>query len=401
MKITCGIFANIAPLYSEPLWRELSNSETIDYYFYSSCKGYSSIKTIDVCESRSLNKSGSFNWYFLKNIYIKNILIYQSGVIYKCLRTKYDAYIFNGEMNCLSTWVAAIVCKLRRKPVIFWGHGLYGNEKNIKYFFRIVFYKIADFHLIYGNRSRNLMLKSGFSENRVFTVYNSLNFHVHESFFSDVAKDDLIKIRKELFPFSFDDPVLIFLGRLTKEKKVPYLLKALEILNTKGKRFNCLIIGGGPEMLKLRELKDSLKIHNSICLFGENYDEKINAKFIMMADCCISPGNVGLTAIHCLSLGTPVITHGNLENQGPEVEVIKTGITGQFFKEDDINDLSAKIEEFVSTGKKKLIEQDCFDAIKKQWTPENQRAIFDKVVRLSIDTLGPEKNLSDPAQVNS
>ena len=150
-------------------------------------------------------------------------------------------------------------------------------------------------------------------------------------------------------------------------------------------------------MQKIRELKDSLKLNNSICLFGENYDEKLNARFIMMADCCISPGNVGLTAIHCLSLGTPVITHGNLENQGPEVEVIIPGITGQFFKEDDINDLSAQIEEFVSPGKKKLIERDCFDVIKKHWTPENQRAIFDKVVRLSIDTLKPEKYLSGRA----
>jgi len=391
MKISCGIFANIAPLYSEPLWKELSNSENIDYYFYSSRKGYSSIKTIDVLESRSLNKSGSFNWYFIKNIYIKNILIYQSGVIYKCLRTNYDVYIFNGEMNCLSTWGAAIVCKLRKKPVIFWGHGLYGNERKIKYFFRLLFYRIADFHLIYGNRSRDLMLKSGFSENRIFTVYNSLNFHVHESFFSDIVKDDLIKIKKELFPFSFDDPVLIFIGRITKEKKVHYLVNALEILNTKGKRYNCLIIGGGVEMQKNRDLIDSLKLQNSICLFGENYDETLNARLIMMADCCISPGNVGLTAIHCLSLGTPVITHGNLENQGPEVEVIIPGKTGQFFKEDDINDLSLQIEEFVSPGKKKLIERDCIDVIKKYWTPENQRTIFDEVVKLSLDTLKPEK----------
>jgi glycosyltransferase involved in cell wall biosynthesis len=241
------------------------------------------------------------------------------------------------------------------------------------------------------------MLKSGFSKNRVFTVFNSLNFPVHEIFFSDVAIDDLIKIRKEMFPFSFDDPVLIFLGRLTKEKKVHYLLKALELLKSKGKRYNCLIIGGGPEMQKISELKDSLKLQDSICLFGENYDETLNARFIMMADCCISPGNVGLTAIHCLSLGTPVITHGNLQNQGPEVEVIIPGKTGQFFKEDDINDLSAKIEEFVSPKEKKLFEGDCFDVIKKHWTPVNQRTIFDEVVRLSFDTMEPSKNLLGPA----
>jgi glycosyltransferase involved in cell wall biosynthesis len=385
MKITCGIFANIAPLYSEPLWKELSNSQNVDYYFYSSRKGYSSIKTIDVRESRSLNKSGSFNWYFLKNIYINNILIYQVGAIYKCLRTRYNVYIFNGEMNCLSTWIAAFVCKLRKKPVIFWGHGLYGNEKIVKKFFRILFYRIADFHLIYGNRSRNLMLKSGFSEDRIFTVYNSLNFHAHEEYFLNISKRDLKKIREELFQSSPEDPVLIFLGRLTHEKKVHYLIQALEILAIKGKRYNCLIVGAGEEMEKLKELKKSIKFHNSVCLYGENYDEELNARLIMMADCCISPGNVGLTAIHCLSLGTPVITHSNLENQGPEVEVIIPGKTGQFFKENDIIDLSAKIEEFVLPGRKKIIELNCREVIKKHWTPEIQTSIFDKVVRLSVE----------------
>ena len=76
--------------------------------------------------------------------------------------------------------------------------------------------------------------------------------------------------------------------------------------------------------------------------------------------------------------------------------MIKPGITGQFFNEDDINDLSAQIEEFVSPGKKKLIERECFDVIKKHWTPENQRAIFDKVVKLSIDTLKPENEFVRP-----
>jgi glycosyltransferase involved in cell wall biosynthesis len=387
VKITCGIFANIAPLYSEPLWRELSNSDSVDYYFYSSRTGYSSIKTIDIKESRSLVKSGSFNWNFLKNIYIRSILIYQVGAVYKCLTTRYDSYIFNGEMNCFSTWLAALVCKFKNKPVIFWGHGLYGNEKTVKKFFRLLFYRIADFHLIYGNRSRTLMLESGFSQDRIFTVYNSLNFHAHASYFADMNQDDISKLREELFPYSFKEPVLIFLGRITREKKVHYLLNAIQILRNKGHKFNCLIVGAGEELAKVKDLRDALNLQDYVFLAGENHDETLNAKYIMMADCCVSPGNVGLTAIHCLSLGTPVITHGNFGNQGPEVEVIIPGKTGQFFREDDEDDLAMKIEEFVSPANKKHIEKECLDVIKEHWTPENQRSVFDKVVKLAFDTL--------------
>ncbi|HLP71695.1 MAG TPA: glycosyltransferase [Bacteroidales bacterium] len=386
MKFSCGIFANIAPLYSEPLWSELANSENTDYYFFSSKKGYSSIKTIDTSKSRSLNINGTFNWYFLKNIYIKSILIYQTGAICKCLTTSYDVYIFNGEMNCISSWVAATICKIRTKPVIFWGHGLYGNETRIKKFFRILFYRIADYHLVYANRSRNLMIKAGFPENRLFTVYNSLDFHSHKKHFSETSGEDLLPIRKELFPDTFTNPVLLFFGRLTREKKVHYLVEALAMLKARGRMFNCLVIGGGEELQKIKELRDSLGLGESVYLFGENYDEAVNARFIMMADCCVSPGNVGLTAIHSLSLGTPVITHDNPGNQGPESEVIVPGITGQFFKEDDIGDLAATIDKFVTSEGGKKYGKECIDLIEKHWTPENQRIVFDEVVRLSVSS---------------
>ena len=44
----------------------------------------------------------------------------------------------------------------------------------------------------------------------------------------------------------------------------------------------------------------------------------------------VSPGNVGLTAIHSLSYGTPVLTHNNFNNQMPEVESIQPGFNGYF-----------------------------------------------------------------------
>ena len=41
-----------------------------------------------------------------------------------------------------------------------------------------------------------------------------------------------------------------------------------------------------------------------------------------MSDLTVSPGNIGLTAIHSLSYGTPVCSHSNFNNQMPESEAI-------------------------------------------------------------------------------
>ena len=384
MKISCGIFTNIAPLYSKPLWNELNNSDKINYFFYSAKKGYNSIRTIDPSESRSLNHPAPFAWYFLRNIYLKNVLVFQVGAIYYCIRTAYDVYIFNGEANCISTWLASLICRLKKKPVIFWGHGIYGNEKRLKRLFRVLFYKLADYHLIYGKRSKDLMVRSGFSEKKVFAVFNSLNFSEHNRLFQEVKDEDIVKMKKELFPSSFNNPVLIFLGRLTKEKKVQYLIRALSILKHQNKLFNCIIVGGGSEMKKILDTIKTSDLEGQVQILGENYDEIMNAKLIMMADCCVSPGNIGLTAIHSLSLGTPVITHGNYNNQGPEIEAIIPGLTGMFFIENDVGDLSAIIKEFVVPERKKQVREKCREEIIRHWNPENQRGIFDNIVNYSV-----------------
>lgn len=384
MKKSCGIFTNIAPLYSRPLWYELSASDNVDYVFYSSRTGFSSIKTIDINESRSVNKNSRLNWFFLKNLFFRNIIFYQTGIISECLKTNFDAYILYGEMHSISNWIAAITCKARRKPLLFWGHGIYGNEKGLKKKLRLLYYRIADYHLIYGNRSKNLMVKLGFSPEKVYVVYNSLDFNIHNKLYRCKRQDDLQKLKMKLFPRTYELPVIIFIGRLTKEKKISYLLEALNLSKNKGINFNCLIVGGGNEADNLKKLCKSMEISDLVCFYGPSYDEETNARLIMLADCCVSPGNVGLTAIHSLSLGTPVITHGNLSNQGPEVEAVIEDKTGLFFVENDVESLSDVINNMLFNRKKLSMEANCIGQIKEFWNPKKQASVFDDAVLKSI-----------------
>ena len=69
------------------------------------------------------------------------------------------------------------------------------------------------------------------------------------------------------------------------------------------------------------------------CIFyGATYDEKELSKLIYMSDLTVSPGNIGLTAIHSLSYGTPVCSHSNFNNQMPESEAIINFENGFFFR---------------------------------------------------------------------
>ena len=72
------------------------------------------------------------------------------------------------------------------------------------------------------------------------------------------------------------------------------------------------------------------------------------AYFIFHASLCVSPGNVGLAAIHSLSFGTPVCTHSNLLNQMPEIEAVEEGVTGCYFDENNLDNLIEVINNWLN-----------------------------------------------------
>ncbi len=94
------------------------------------------------------------------------------------------------------------------------------------------------------------------------------------------------------------------------------------------------------------------------------------------------PGNVGLTAIHALSFGCPIITHNNFAYQNPEFEAIIPGITGDFFEMDNAKDLKNKIEmwtqkDVISRNKTRI---EAFKEIDRKWNINYQIKIIKEAV---------------------
>ena len=111
--------------------------------------------------------------------------------------------------------------------------------------------------------------------------------------------------------------------------------------------------------------------------YGKSYNTEEIGQLIYNSDLCVSPGNIGLTAIHCLSYGTPVASHSNYKNQMPEVEAIIDGENGFLFEENDHVDLANKINLWFSK-KHKLDKDEIRKIVVEKYNPDNQLAIFTK-----------------------
>lgn len=124
-------FTNIPSHYRSLLWNKLLNSLEFEFHFLFGTNKNLKIKEIDFTEPEFVKQNHKL--HKLENLWLKgSVLVWQSCVIKKCLNNKIDTAIFLGEFQVISTWVAMMICKIRGIQVVYWTHGIYGNESFLK-----------------------------------------------------------------------------------------------------------------------------------------------------------------------------------------------------------------------------------------------------------------------------
>ena len=366
MKLCC-IFTT-APHYRSAIYKLIDKNYTCDWFF-NDCK--TDIKRLDY-------NVLSGNVTIQKHCKLPLGFTFQKGVL-RLLFKPYDKYFIFLYSNSLSTWLFLLLAKMfPRKKVYGWTHGWYGKETKLESFLKKHIFMCADEIFTYGNYARDLMIKEGFNPQRLHILHNSLDYDKQLELRNSGLKSEIFKKH-----FHNENPVLIFIGRLTPVKKLDMLVKAIAILREKGENYNLVFVGDGTEKEKLISLTKQRKVDDRIWFYGACYAEETNAELIFNADLCVAPGNVGLTAMHTMVFGTPVISHNNFPYQMPEFEAIIPGKTGCFFKMDDTEDLINKIIDWFNynAGCRENVRKNCMDEIDSQWNPYFQMDVIKRTIK--------------------
>lgn len=353
----------MAARYREAVYCLMDKNFDIDWYFG---------RPIDNIKEMELSKLR--NAQHIDSVKIAGPLYWQKGVMKLLRNSAYDCYIMLGELFNLSTWVALILRPVisPKKKIYLWSHGWYGREGFFKKWIKRLFFALPTGTFVYGNYAKKVAIKQGNCGEKIFVIHNSLN-HARQ-----------VELRNELTlsgiystHFNNSNNTIIFIGRLTAVKKLDMLILAVKMLADKGENYNLVFVGDGSERSALEEM--AYKQGVTSWFYGECYDERTNAELIMNADLCVAPGNVGLTAIHSLVFGTPVIAHGNFANQMPEFEAIRAGKTGDFFEEGSVKSLSETISRwFRANHNRNVIREKCEAEIDQYWTPVFQIEVLKK-----------------------
>lgn len=365
----CCIF-NLAPLYRSRIYKLMNEELGCDFYFGDKIE--STIKKLDYKGLDGFKKE-------VENKKIFNTsFIWQKGVVGLVFKREYKYFILTGDSSILSNWMIAFFALLLNKKVYLWMHGLKSELSWKGKLLTYPLYYMANKFLLYGDYSKAFMVKKGFNPNKMVCIYNSLDYDIQLS-----IRKDLIKTNIYIDYFNNDLPVLIYIGRIQKSKKINLIIDAMSILKDKNILCNLVIVGSDSENTGIEEKIVNNKFEKNVWMYGACYEEKKIAELIFNADVCVSPGNIGLTAMHSFTYGTPAISHNNFSNQGPEFESIKPGITGDFFEEDCAEDLSISIQKWINLAEdeRKKVRLAAFSVIDEKYNPHYQVQVLKKLIK--------------------
>ena len=358
------------PHYRRGVIRELLKSQFLEVVFVGSLRPINGIKTVESSDIPELcvlpfYQIGPFFW--------------QKGIIGLSFRRRFDAIIFLSNPYFISTWISSIVARVLGTPVLFWGHGWLGPERGLKRLLRALFYMIPDKFLVYGERAKQLGVALGYRSSRIATIYNSLDMEAIEQVYNSLVFESGASTSVRALFSVPDAPLVVCVARLIPECRFDLLIEAAAQLERSGMSINVLLIGDGPERASLELMARELKV--SMQFFGACYDERTIGRLIYSADLTVSPGKIGLSVIHSFGYGTPAISHGNLDEQMPEVEVIIPNETGLLFRQGDASDLACAIKRwFEMKCDRGRVRNSCREQVLEKWNPLRQREKIEAAV---------------------
>ena len=204
-------------------------------------------------------------------------------------------------------------------------------------FLRMFYLKIIDAHVNYIETAYEIWGSYGVPKEKIFITYNSPDTdRLKEAKEKASLTKPLLEINKER---------IIHVGRLVKWKKVHLLIEAIDILKNKFTNIELVIIGNGPEEESLKSQAKKLNISQRIIFVGPVYDPIILAKYMSESSIYVLAGMGGLSINEAMCFGKPIICS---ICDGTEKHLVFDDYNGKYFTENNVKDLSAKIDYLLS-----------------------------------------------------
>jgi glycosyltransferase involved in cell wall biosynthesis len=232
--------------------------------------------------------------------------------------------------------IAAPVCKILRIPQVATCHGFISNDKNLKIYNKLDKFMLRFYHRIIAVSAeiKSDLILNGIDESKIIVIQNAIQSFLGKEEFDDrrIEKRQFLSVRENEFAIGY-------VGRLSEEKGVNYLVEAGYALKEKTQKFKIIIIGDGPKRKELEDLTRSKGLEDKVVFTGFQSDVE---EWLPALDVFVLPSlteGTPMALLEAMSLGIPVIASA----VGGVPSVVENGINGLLVDPGNYRGLCEKI----------------------------------------------------------
>lgn len=254
--------------------------------------------------------------------------------------------------------------------VAFWGHGanLQGKTTSLREKFKRRVAKKVDWWFGYTEHSRPLIAETGFPQDRITVLNNTIDTAEMRRQFEAIGPEALQQWRSTLCLGS--GPIGIFLGSFYAEKRIEFLLRAATLIRAQVPGFEMLFVGAGPQKAMVEAFcKENTWAHFAGMLKGQ---DKVLA--LASATVMLNPGLVGLGILDSFVCEVPILTT-DCGLHSPEIVYLQSGTNG-LMTPNTIDDYVRESVALIKAPEKLLAMKTACKQSASEYTVENMARNF-------------------------
>lgn len=320
-----AIITNIIPSYRQGLYDRLIEAYGNQITIY--CHGTSDMNLVTIHERYAPNvkqvsylglSKETFGWQLLPFLEMR----------------QYDVVFVYGNPRLLSNVVVSFLLKLLKKPIVIWGQAHTAGANPWSEGLRLLWWRYFRNILAYNDSEVEWLSAKGFRRSNLIGMNNGLDQNK-----IDTAREQWPPERLEQWKRAksvHGRNLFLSCARLVSKNRFEDAIAMLAQLADRGFAPLWAVVGSGPEENRLKDLAQSKGVARQIIWVGALYEEMELAPWFLSADLFIHPSAIGLSLLHAMGYGLPVITQSDRAKQMPEFSAFIDGETGLLFKPEDI-----------------------------------------------------------------
>ncbi|QEH69284.1 glycosyltransferase family 4 protein [Cellulosilyticum sp. WCF-2] len=279
-----------------------------------------------------VHRIASLPFIFLKDHRVG--IIYSNKAVHKIKRLKLDIILSQTEFSV--GIFAKLVAKKLDIPIVHTYHTVYEDymhyvSKGIEFSPKIARKYSKSFcngvdGVVAPTKKTEKLLRSYGVKKPISIIPTGIDFSPFNC--EKYAAEEILRL-KETFQIPTTDPVILFVGRVAKEKSIDVLIEAMPLVLKKLPTAKLVIVGDGPSRLELEELATKLGVRDSVIFTGMQPWSGIG-KMYQLGDVFVSASvteTQGLTFAEAMAAKLPIVAQEDESIAG----LIRDGYNGLLF----------------------------------------------------------------------